>query len=245
MRQQKHNKNILNMVDPPIAAAATTVPPPALPIPTVNDGPTPMAQVGTVGVAQNHMPASNCNETATPCRNVVHVNITGSAVSSVVSSAVSSLTNSPTKSTGRVPNHNKRTLPSSIREEDTPSSKKPSPPDFSKPVSDDKAYLSGDDSDAWGEEEERMLAFVNDQRVQEKVYADEMKDNDVDEIIEWEELAEGNILEGNPNDASPVNVKYETLAVLDKTYKLAELKAVAKEVGVGVSGTKAKVYRKI
>ena len=58
-------------------------------------------------------------------------------------------------------------------------------------------------------------------------------------------MAEGNILEGNPNDASPVNVKYETLEVSDKTYKLAELKAVAKEVGVGVSGTKAEVYRKI
>ena len=133
-----------------------------------------MAQVVAVGVAQNPTPASNCNETATPCRGVVHVNITGSAVSSDVSSAVSSvvslLTTSPTESTGYVPNHNKRTVSSSILAEDTPSSKKPSPPDFSKPVSDDKAYLSGDDSDAWGEEEERMLAFVNDQRAQENVY---------------------------------------------------------------------------
>ena len=89
-----------------------------------------------------------------------------------------------------------------------------------------------------------MLAFVNDQRVQEKVYADEMKDEDVEEVVEWEELAEGNIHDGNP-DAPPVNVKYETLEVSDKTYKLAELKSVAKEVGVVVSGTKAKVYRKI
>ena len=90
-----------------------------------------------------------------------------------------------------------------------------------------------------------MLAFVNDQRVQEKVYADETKDEDVEEVVEWEELAEGNILEGNADDASPVNVKYETLQVSDTIYKLAELKAVAKEVGVGVSGTKAEVYRKI
>ena len=90
-----------------------------------------------------------------------------------------------------------------------------------------------------------MLALVYDQRVQEKVYADEMKDDAVEEVVEWEELAEGNILEGNPDDASPVNVKYETLEVSDKTYKLAELKAVAKEVGVRVSGTKAEVYRKI
>ena len=43
MRQQKHNKNTLNMVDPPIAAAVAAGPPPTLPIPTINNGPTPMA----------------------------------------------------------------------------------------------------------------------------------------------------------------------------------------------------------
>ena len=61
-----------------------------------------------------------------------------------------------------------------------------------------------------------MLAFVNDQRVQEKMYADETKDEDVEDVVEWEELAECNILEGNPDNASPVNVKYETVEVLDK-----------------------------
>ncbi len=79
---------------------------------------------------------------------------------------------------------------SDLSEEDVPIPKKVLP-DFTMRKSDDDSVASGDDSIAWGKEEDRVLhAFVI--RVEaEDALEDALEDAPVKELDKWELIAEG------------------------------------------------------
>jgi len=96
---------------------------------------------------------------ATPMR-VVHTEQPSSAVSSLTNNTTTTASIHDAPAPNPTINNNKRsTAPSTL--EDTPSPKKKRP-DFSKPLSDDKDYLSGDDEEEWGKEEEHNIRRIND-----------------------------------------------------------------------------------
>jgi len=201
-----------------------------------------MDQLPQANTGHNTRQASRNNiANATPMR-VVHTEQPSSAVSSLTSHTTASASSRDPPAPAPTINNNKRsTAPPTL--EDTPSPKK-NRPDFSKPLSDDKEYLSGDDEEGWGKEEDQMLELIRHQHQQEELNADEMEDVPAVEVAEWEHIAEGNFTNGNPDEQPEAPVEYETIEVSEEL-KGDDLKAIAKAIGVGVSGKKYDVYRRI
>ena len=96
---------------------------------------------------------------ATPMR-VVYTEQPSSAVSSLTNNTTTTASIRDTPAPNPTINNNKRsTAPPTL--EDTPSPKK-NRPNFSNPSSDDKDYLSGDNEEERGKEEEHNIRLIND-----------------------------------------------------------------------------------
>ena len=94
----------------------------------------------------------------------------------------------------RAPSNKRAASELTIQEESSPSPKK-SFPQFSRPHSDDNSLMSGDDSNGWEKEEDRVISLITDLNRKEEKLADSLVDV-VEEVHEWTLHIE----EGNPDD---------------------------------------------
>ena len=233
------------MADPPLPPAAGA--PPTHAMQAANNGPTPMDQGPTTAVAQNSTQAANSNaQIATPMRMII-ANDGGSAVSALTNNTNSTTTHATSASNNN--NSNKRTTPSSPDELDVPSPKR-TVPDFSKPRSDDVSCASGDESEGWAREEERMLAEAAAKAQAEEEADEAMADEIVQEAQEWENLVSGDDGNNNNNDGALGSaddaVEYEYVEMTnDRNTTNDALKAVCKAIGVGASGKKDDLFLRI
>ena len=81
---------------------------------------------------------------------------------------------------------------------ESPSPKK-AVPDFEHKPSDDYSVLSGDDSQGWLLEEERMAAVVTEQNREESAEADKEIDAGIAVCYDWEDMSDDNA----PGDDAP------------------------------------------
>jgi hypothetical protein len=157
------------------------------------------------------------------------------------SSAVSSITNGATS--GIAANEDDA--------DDTPKKRNVPPtkrkfPDFSQAYSEDKPFLSGDESDNWEAEEENIVAEVAQRNMLEELAACSLSDP-VEEVTELDYLLE-NVEgeEGNAPDGAGVGRRamYESVLVNKKTTN-ADLKDICKALGLNSTGNKPVLFARI
>ena len=156
------------------------------------------------------------------------------------SSAVSSITNGATSGIAS----NEDDADDTPKKRNVPSTKRKFP-DFSQAYSEDKPFLSGDESDNWEAEEENIVAEVAQRNMLEELAACSLSDP-VEEVTELDYLLEN--VEGEEGNADGAGVgwraMYESVLVNKKTTN-ADLKDICKALGLNSTGNKPVLFARI
>lgn len=221
-----------SMADKDAAAAAAMAP--TQQQPAINDATIPIAQVVVAGAAQNISQALP-TVAATPMRQLQFSADQGSAVSSITDGPPSAAANTMPPPAN---NNYKRAATSTM-----PPPPKRHHPDFTKPHNDDKSFNSGDDSNGWIVEEDKVMGMVINGINAEEDEADNCDDDKMKQITEMDYLIDDEE-EGNPDNLQQEKI-YETIQVTPTSHGNAQLKEMCRATNLIVSGNKKALFERI